>query len=237
MSILKKLFGIAEEFERNSLNEIVVLLHKEARHHTPHGFITVTNRGLGIKNAPVAFVFPDFPEAPPLTLRLVTDLWEALRAQGYIPHELASYGGLTAVPAEEHASEDAGFVMSSYDILAARHGNTDQMARVMKMNPARHGMHIVQPGVPAQGTLIDPTLKSFTDRVAHFDEDGREVASIRFDQIMRNGLARSESLEDIKLRLESALQQMLEDFEARTQRTSAMLGRWSGAASTDGATL
>jgi hypothetical protein len=236
MSIVNRLLGRAKKFERNSLNEIVVLVHKDVRHHAPHGFINVTHHAQRIKNAPVAFVFPDLPAAPALTLRLMTDLYEALHAQGYIPHELVSYGTMQPMFIAEHASDDA-FVMATpgFDPVefARAQTNADPAAiprSLLKQHPdRRHGMHVVQPGEASYGELLDAVLVSFKARCARFDEETREVAAIRFDQIISNGVNRNDSVDEIKDRLETALQQMHEDNAARRERQQLAAGRVAGA--------
>lgn len=232
--IINKVLGRANKFERNTLNEIVVLVHKDARHHTAHGFVSVTHHAQRIKNAPVAFVFPDLPEAPALSLRLMTDLWEALHAQGYIPHEIVSYGTMTPMMPEEHSSDDAfalsapGFTAHEFAHLQTNVSQTnDFLSRVAKPHPERHGMHVVP--AASHGDVLDPIVAGFASRVSKFDEETRETAKIRFDQIVRNGVSRNESPEQIKDRLESALQQIREDHDARQQRQRAAAARVAGA--------
>lgn len=234
--IINKLLGRADKFERNTLNEIVVLVHKDARHHTAHGFVSVTHHAQRIKNAPVAFVFPDLPEAPALSLRLMTDLWEALHAQGYIPHEIVSYGTMSPMMPEEHASDDA-FALSTpgFDARAFAHAQTnadvtnDFLSRVAKPHPERHGMHVVTPSGDAKDPIVSSFIAAYKTRIAHLDEETREVAAIRFEQIVKNAKGRNESVEQIQKRLVEALQQMREDHDARQLRQQVAAARVAGA--------
>lgn len=96
MSIFDRLF--AAKAQKNAYGEIEVEFYKRANAHIPHGQLIVSHKGYNLTQVPVNFVFPGLTEAPPLTKRLVNDLWSAAESQGYFPHAIASYG--TAVMPE-----------------------------------------------------------------------------------------------------------------------------------------
>jgi hypothetical protein len=188
IKFLKKLFGIAEQFERNTLNEVEVMIHKQARHGMIHGYMVATNRVLGIKLAPVAFVFPDFVEPPLLTHRLVTDLWEAFHSQGWVPDHIASYGSLQnmqhgAVEAEAgeagytHASAHFDLPLRDLDTLLARRTKVPAVQR----QEADSAITLTR----KLGLIHD----EYAERLHAMPADKRDALEIQIDQIIQNGLA------------------------------------------------
>ncbi|WP_144106588.1 hypothetical protein [Paraburkholderia sp. BCC1886] len=135
MGIIERIFGQAEEVKRTSLNEIDVRFHKEAFLHTVHGYLVVTNRQLGIKEAPVAFAFPNYSKAPVLDQRLIVDLWEAAKAQGYIPHRLDSYGAIKPMASADVANASPARTSA----FAAMQGQ-DRAIADLGMHPERHAV-------------------------------------------------------------------------------------------------
>lgn len=76
----------------NPHSDLEIKFHKEANHFGEHGQLKVTHVKQQLKGANIRFVFPGLAEAPALTRVMLDHIWEAARAQGYVPHELIAYG-------------------------------------------------------------------------------------------------------------------------------------------------
>jgi hypothetical protein len=238
VTLYKRIFGIAEKFERNALNEIEVLIHKDARHHSPHGFMVATNRALNIKLGTVAFVFSDLVEAPPLTQRVMSDLWAAFHSQGWVPDHLVAYSDLGQMNKEEREEladtfSSAGFTSAaqaemriSQELNPGRHLDTDAVARAMR-SPAVHrqdnrrvGAHETQ-GPGNLHLTGRATLQTYSPQVAHLlsryqsrisnvqPDERREFAHIKFEGIVANGVALNQTLELMTDKLELALREIV----------------------------
>jgi hypothetical protein len=237
MSIIDRIkarLGFAIEFKRNALDEVELLIHKEARHHAPHGIMVATNRARNIKLAAVPFVFPDLVEAPKLTQRVVTDIWEGFYSQGWVPDHIVAYGDLQPlVKPEEEQGTDASDAFASAGFPS---GDTAAMRLTQDLGivprslrvPAvqRQGMHLVTPEEPGQLKLrtrtmagsYSPQVKSllarYHARVAKLEpNDLREQAYVRFEGIVNTGTQMNHSLEQMTDKLELALREIAsEDF-------------------------
>lgn len=75
-----------------SFNQMEVKFHKAANFFGEHGTICVTHVKQNLREVPVRFVFVGITTPPPLTLALMAYVWEEAKAQGYIPHDLQTYG-------------------------------------------------------------------------------------------------------------------------------------------------
>lgn len=87
-----KLFSIFGRKRVNPFAALEVRFHKEANLFGEHGTMVVTHVKQNLIEKPVRFVFVGLSTPPKLTLDLHTYLWEEARAQGYVPHELQTYG-------------------------------------------------------------------------------------------------------------------------------------------------
>lgn len=89
--MLKKLFpsifGSAYKYE-----QVEIQFHKAANVYGEHGTINVTHVKQGLVETPVRFVFVGLTTPPKLDRNTFNHIWEEARAQGYIPHFIASYG-------------------------------------------------------------------------------------------------------------------------------------------------
>lgn len=94
-NVARTLFGRSIE-----VLDLKVAFHKEANLYGTHGHLIATHLEQRLKNAPVRFVFIGMSEPPAMTPRILEYIWEEARAQGYIPHTLASYGEVLATHAE-----------------------------------------------------------------------------------------------------------------------------------------
>jgi hypothetical protein len=219
---IKARLGMAVAFERNALNEVEVLIHKEARHHAPHGYMLASNRGLGIKNGQVPFVFPDHVEAPVLTQRTLTDLWEAFYSQGWVPHHLLAYGALLTMHEDEHASDDAGYLPHRYEPAP------EQALPGVMVDNALLGRLTGQAKPAGLTTLVgsmadrrfDELLDSYKAKLEGLPEDLKETAAIRYDQIVSNGRSKGESFNEISEKLKAAA---VHTGELVTQRQLAVV--------------
>jgi hypothetical protein len=220
-ALIQKLLNRAAPFTRNTLNEIDVLIHKDARRNAAHGYVVASNRALNIKKAAVAVVFPDFEAAPELSHRLMTDLWEAMHAQGWVPSHIASWAGVralqedgTASGEDEHTTSYQTTGFSSAAVAEARLTNdisavpaflrrepTDDS--VLKF-PRRRIMNS-----PIYEPEVQMALDSVKRRVRHLEEIAREAALVRFVSIVENALATGKGVEFIRDKLNAAAQTIL----------------------------
>jgi hypothetical protein len=188
MSIIDRIMNRAPRLERNELNEVDVRFHKEANHHRIHGYLVVTHRQLGIREGAVAFSFPNFSDAPDLDMRLMYDLFEAAKSQGFIPHRLAAYDALEPMPAVQEATP-----------AAANVGLTKPWASEKNFVEPRPDLRRLQsvPAVarkqaPGNGTFLKELSDihaSWAAAVEDMDPQDREALEILLDQIMSNGRA------------------------------------------------
>jgi hypothetical protein len=187
MSIIDRLMNRAPRLERNELNEIDVRFHKEANHHTIHGYLIVTHRQLGIREGAVAFSFPNFSDAPDLDLRLMVDLFEAARSQGFIPHRLAAYGALQPMPEAQAPAPAAP--KAAAPLWTRDNPNLYPVDRRLQSVPAVVRKQTApQTGNGALKELSD-IHASWAAAVEDMEPADREALEILLDQIMSNGRA------------------------------------------------
>jgi hypothetical protein len=195
MSIIDRLMNRAPRFERNELNEIDVRFHKEANHHTIHGYLIVTHRQLGIREGAVAFSFPNFSDAPDLDLRLMLDLFEAAKSQGFIPHRLAAYGALQPMP-EAQGQVPGAPQTATPNIWTRDNSNFERVDRRLQSVPAvaRKAQASAKASPHEVQALKDITrLHSlYAPRLAAMSDDDRAALEIAIDQIMSNGRSMKE---------------------------------------------
>ncbi len=225
---IRTLLGMAHPFKRNRLNEVEVLIHKDARRHAAHGFVVASNRALNIKRGEVAIVFPDLEDAPSLTHTLMTDLWEAMHAQGWLPHHISAWDNIrliapdgrpVSVDEHEHSFQTPGF--SSAATAEARLASDVSQVPAFLRNSK--GVNLPEFGRPVdaigqlnyprrQRVVLDPTytpevktaLEAVKARVGHLDEVAREAAYVRFISIVDNAHATGKGLEFIRDKLNAA---------------------------------
>jgi hypothetical protein len=212
MSIIDRFLNRAPQFERNALNEIDVRFHKEANHHVIHGYLVVTHKQMGIKEAPVAFSFPDFSDAPDLDLRLMIDLFEAAKAQGYIPLRLHSYGAVESMaqPKTDAEPETVGFTTPGFA------GAADVSRTVLPFRTTPGVTPVDPTGIPAVLRLRPQSTTSqgfgaisrihaeYADRVSQLPEEARELLEIQIDQVMTNGRALRQGADVVLAKLSNA---------------------------------
>jgi hypothetical protein len=230
---IKARLGYATPFKRNALDEVEVRIHKEARHHAPHGIMVATNRARNIRLAEVPFVFPDLVDAPALTQRVITDLWEAFHSQGWVPDHLVAYGDLQplAKPEEDEGTQASeGFATAGFpsgDTAAMRlTQDLGIVPRSLKV-PAVHrqttpmhlvgqegSLHLKRPRAVELAPPVQQLLERYRNRVATLQpEDIREKALIRFESIVSNGVQCHHSLEYMTDKLELALREAGGDWD------------------------
>lgn len=224
MSILDTLFS--KKFKRNHLNEIEVLIHKDARRHAAHGFIVASNPALRIKRAPVAVVFPDHDEAPDLTQRVFNDLWEAMQAQGWTPHHVAAWASVGQVAEDTAAGEDEHthgwntpaqtIAPEESDIPAFLRRSQNSAMNLQELGrasaaPARAVLNF--PRDSKRSLVDDPNVRMLVntacEHVKHLDDVAREGAKVRFEAIASNGLNQARSNEYIADKLTAAVNMIL----------------------------
>ena len=76
----------------NPFDDMEVRFHKDANRFGEHGTLVASHVGQRIDNKPVRFVFVGMTTPPKLTLEIHHYIWEQAKAQGYIPHDLQTYG-------------------------------------------------------------------------------------------------------------------------------------------------
>ncbi|SAK83614.1 hypothetical protein AWB81_04224 [Caballeronia arationis] len=221
MSIIDRLMNRAPRFERNELNEIDVRFHKEANHHTIHGYLIVTHRQLGVREGAVAFSFPNFSDAPDLDLRLMLDLFEAAKSQGFIPHRLAAYGALQPMPEAQGASPAAP---AAAPTLWTPENSTFE--RRLQSVPAV----VRKQAITKASERPQSSLKFLTDlhamwapRVQELSEQDREALEIAIDQIMSNGRALKYDNETLMLKVQEAYEKAVPDTIPGTEEAAAAL--------------
>jgi hypothetical protein len=72
--------------------DLELRFHKEANLYGEHGQIVVSHVRQGLVEKPVRFVFVGCTTPPKLDRIAFNYIWEEARAQGYVPHEIRSYG-------------------------------------------------------------------------------------------------------------------------------------------------
>lgn len=88
MSILSRIFGRRKSF----IEGLTVMFYKDAIYHGEHGEIRVSHKKFNLDEEVVSFVFVGMSTPPHLDVALMSFIWEEAKAQGYIPHNLVSYG-------------------------------------------------------------------------------------------------------------------------------------------------
>lgn len=73
-------------------SSLEIAFHREAAHHGEHGQLEVSSRRERLSHNVIAFAFKSVSEVPALTPELLIYIWEEAKAQGYVPHEVISYG-------------------------------------------------------------------------------------------------------------------------------------------------
>lgn len=97
------LFSFASKRKVSSI-DLEIRFHKEANYFGEHGTIVVSHVKQNLRESPVRFVFVGITTPPKLDLRLMTYIWEEARAQGYVPHALATYGKDNEIDTEMQAA-------------------------------------------------------------------------------------------------------------------------------------
>lgn len=77
-------------------DSLEILFHTAAAYFGEHGRILATNRSQGIIEKPVIFSIKGVTTPLPMNLRLFFHIWDSAKAEGFIPHELLSYGTIIA---------------------------------------------------------------------------------------------------------------------------------------------
>lgn len=72
--------------------DLKMAFHKDANLYGHHGHLRASHVAQNLKDAQVRFVFIGLSSPPPMTPRIMEYIWEEAKAQGYIPHELTTYG-------------------------------------------------------------------------------------------------------------------------------------------------
>lgn len=92
LNLLCRFLGIERPSRINPYDQLEIRFHKEANRFGEHGTLVATHIRQGIDKQPIRFVFVGMARPPKLTLELHTYIWEEAKAQGYIPHDLQTYG-------------------------------------------------------------------------------------------------------------------------------------------------
>jgi hypothetical protein len=235
MSIIDRLMNRAPRLERNELNEIDVRFHKEANHHKIHGYLVVTHRQLGIREGAVAFSFPNFSDAPDLDLRLMVDLFEAARSQGFIPHRLAAYGALQPMP--EAQAPTPATPAAAAPLWTRDNSNLYPADRRLQSVPAV----VRKQAIEKASERPQPTLKFLADihamwapRVQELSAENREALEIAIDMIMSNGRALKYDNETLALKIQEAYEKAIPAIsEEESGALKLHFGRTANAALND----
>ena len=76
----------------DGLKRLRVLFHREARGLRSHGAMAVSHADYGLDNEVIRFNFLGLSVPPALTIEVMRHLIEELETQGYVFHQLVSYG-------------------------------------------------------------------------------------------------------------------------------------------------
>ncbi len=87
---VKIVFGAAPDKLKKFDSKIV--FHQAAVNYPEHGRLIVTNRSLNLKNDMIRFSFVGLEIAPPLTITAVHEIYEQAASEGYVVHEIYTYG-------------------------------------------------------------------------------------------------------------------------------------------------
>jgi hypothetical protein len=90
--MLSSLFGMKRKGRVNPFDKLEVRFHKDANRFGEHGTLIGSHVRQGLDMEPIRFVFVGMATPPKLTLELHIYIWEEAIAQGYIPHDLQTYG-------------------------------------------------------------------------------------------------------------------------------------------------
>lgn len=233
MNFINKLLGRATPFKRNRLGEIEVLIHKDARHHAAHGFVVASNKAQKIKKAPVAIVFPDLEDAPELTHTVMTDLWEAMISQGWVPHHIAAWGTVGAIVSEqasgadEHAEE--GFQTPGFSTTPPAPAEIPAYLRKQAADAQNVGQGVLTFGRSKKGDtppvvfdeVVQYAITQAKQQVAHLDTMAREAALVRFEAIANNGTVTGLAPNLIRTRIQDAAN-MIVKTHVRNGDTAAL---------------
>lgn len=215
-NLYRKIFGIAAPFKRNRLGEIEVLIHKDARHHAAHGFIVASSKALKVKKAPVAVVFPDLEDAPELTHTVMTDLWEAMISQGWVPHHIAAWGTVGVIASNEPAGADEhmeeGFQTAGFATTPPAAAEIPAYLRKASQQMNAESQSVLTFPRSERATtspvMFHPTVKKAIEEakgsLVHLDTMAREAAAVRFESIANNGTVTGMSPDAIEEKILSA---------------------------------
>lgn len=76
----------------DGLKRLRVLFHREARGLPSHGAIAVSHADYGLDNEVIRFNFLGLSKPPALTIEVMRHLIEEAETQGYVFHQLISFG-------------------------------------------------------------------------------------------------------------------------------------------------
>jgi len=96
MKLIAKILAAAAGYSNidrvNPFDDMEIRFHKDANRFGEHGTLVASHVAQKIDNKPVRFVFVGMTTPPKLTLEIHHYIWEQAKAQGYIPHDLQTYG-------------------------------------------------------------------------------------------------------------------------------------------------
>jgi hypothetical protein len=106
---------------KQTINDLEIRFHKDANVFGEHGTINVTHVRQGLVENTVRFVIVGLTTPPNLSKEVFNLIWEAAKAQGYIPHHIVTYGRdndiVSRFPIRDFAAD---FVSAEYTVPEAR---------------------------------------------------------------------------------------------------------------------
>lgn len=99
-------------FKRNTIRsvDLEIKFHKQTNAYGEHGTMVVSHVKQGLREVAVRFVFVGLTTPPKLDHRMFTYLWEEARNQGYIPHEIKTYGRENEIDTSREVQQSTNIV-------------------------------------------------------------------------------------------------------------------------------
>lgn len=86
---------ITREAKEKTVYDLQIVFHRKAAGERVHGQLTVTCKERQLDNRPINFAFVGINVAPMLTPDVVYHIWTEAIEQGYVPHGIYSYKGMS----------------------------------------------------------------------------------------------------------------------------------------------
>lgn len=86
---------ITREAKEKTVYDLQIVFHRKAAGELVHGQLTVSCKQRQLDNRPINFAFVGVRTAPLMTPDVVYHIWTEAIEQGYVPHGIYSYKGMS----------------------------------------------------------------------------------------------------------------------------------------------